>query len=387
MIDPVGIDEFLEEYYERKTQHVQRTDPAWFADILNADDIDRVFERTAISRSVIRVTKEGNEVHADRFCESADSPSVSNARLLDLFGSGHTLIFNSGDCLFSGLDRYCRAVAGELQLRVQPNIYITPFDARGFDNHYDDHDVFILQVMGSKTWRLYHSPEELPSVRQKWVPGTYALRAPELEVTLSPGDSLYIPRGVLHDARTSGTASAHITLGLHPIHRFDLMQELAWLAQDMPAFRRSIPLGLLRDRAAAGDEFKRLLMDLVARVDVDELIKRRHTDFTVNRRPDFRHMFSGLTRLNQLTLDTTLRKRADVPCTVDRGARTLTVRFAGRKIPIQPFLESALDLIVGDDAFVVREIDGFVSDTGRLDLARTFVRAGLLEIVELNGLG
>ena len=46
-------------------------------------------------------------------------------------------------------------------------MYITPADAQGFAPHYDDVDVFILQVEGRKLWRLYDSISEdtvLPEV-------------------------------------------------------------------------------------------------------------------------------------------------------------------------------------------------------------------------------
>src|SRR6185295_20354864 len=127
---------------------------------------------------------------------------------------------------------------------------------------------------------------------QPHVSGTnYALQAPQLEVTLSPGDTLYIPRGVLHDASTDGVTSAHITLGLHPTCGFDLVRELALLSQERPAFRKALPLGLLHDREAAAAEFRRLLMDLVEKVDVEELMERRYKFFVENRRLDSRDRF------------------------------------------------------------------------------------------------
>jgi len=50
---------------------------------------------------------------------------------------------------------------------VGANVYITPPNSQGFAPHYDDVDVFILQVEGRKLWKLYDSitPEEvLPEV-------------------------------------------------------------------------------------------------------------------------------------------------------------------------------------------------------------------------------
>lgn len=389
LIDPCDPDEFVTSYYEQRPLYIRRDNESYFADLLNSADIDRVFQGAAIAKSVIRMTKEGKDLHSDHFTErdaASGSPldRVSSDLILKLFGTGHTIIVNSGNRLFPNLERYCNGLEGELQFRVQPNIYITPFDARGFDTHYDDHDVFILQIMGSKAWRIFHAPVELPSRRQAHVKGTYTLKDPEMEVTLSCGDTLYIPRGVLHDASTDGVSSAHITLGLHPTCRFDLLQELTILAQERPAFRKSIPLGLLRDRDAAGREFTGLLRNLIDNLDVQELINRRQLSFVEHRRLDFRERFRDLARLNEVNLNTIVRRRTSVLYQIERNGRSLMVIFSGNRIAVQPFLEDGLASILGDDSFAVRDIKGFLSDKARVELVSTFLKAGFLEVVEWN---
>ena len=46
------------------------------------------------------------------------------------------------------------------------NVYLTPPSSQGFTAHYDAHDVFILQIAGSKHWRLYDAPLRLPMESQ-----------------------------------------------------------------------------------------------------------------------------------------------------------------------------------------------------------------------------
>jgi ribosomal protein L16 Arg81 hydroxylase len=387
LFHPLGVEEFLDRYYEQRALHVRRDDADYYASLLNAGDIDRLFENTAIARSIIRITKEGKELHSDKFAEVADGSTtdrLSNDRALRLFEDGYTLIINGASRVFPNLDRFCMALEREVGFRVNPNIYITPFNAQGFDTHYDDHDVFILQVMGTKNWRIYHSAVELPSKRQKFRSGVHKLGAPEMEITLSPGECLYIPRGYLHDARTDGVTSAHITLGLHPTYHFDLVYELAYQAQDLPAFRKSFAFGRTRDRATACREFKRLLTDLVDTLDVDGLVERRHKHFVRLKRLDYGHRFRDLARLNELNLGSTVRRRPDVVCAVERNGRSITVSFGGNNVPVQPFLDSALESILGEEPFAVRDIQGFLTDKSRMDLVRTFLAAGLLEVVEWN---
>ena len=385
LIDPVDRAVFMARHYEQCPLHIERRDEQYFTDLVAAQDIEGLFN-TAIPKSMIRMNKEGREVHDDQLSEPENGSFVdhlSTDRALNLFGGGHTFIINSGNRLFPRLDRYCVEIEAELRFRVQANIYITPCNTQGFDTHYDDHDVFILQVMGSKNWRVFHSAVELPSRRQAFKAGTdFGLQAPQIEVTLLPGDTLYIPRGVLHDASTGGVTSAHITLGLHPMYRFDIVQELAFLAQDTPAFRKSVPLGLLSDREAALREFKALLKELVDTVDVEALVNRRYASFVDRRRLPAGPRFRDLARLNNLNLNTALRKRDGALYVIERDQRSVAVKFAGTSIPIQPFLEPALDMILGDEAFAVGDINAFMSDKARLDLAGAFLKAGFLEVVD-----
>jgi hypothetical protein len=389
LIDPVDLDEFLGRDFEQRPLYIPRDRDDYFADMLTAGDIDRLFHFEAIARSILRVNKEGREVHPDQFSDSYDGgrpDRVSNARLMKLFERGHTIIINSGNLVFPNLDGYCCELERELQFRVQPNIYITPFNAQGFATHYDNHDVFILQIMGSKHWRVYHAPVELPGKRQSFVTGTkYPLEAPQVDVVLTPGDTLYIPRGFLHDAVTDGTTSAHITMGLHPPHPFDLLEELTRLAQDIPAFRKSILPGLLPDRSSAIASFRRLVTDLVDKMDFDDLLDRRHRSFLDNRPLDSRGRFRDLARLNKVSLDTVVRRRASVLHKIEREDNSLAVVFSGNRIPVQPFLGEALESLLGGTALAVRDIPGFLSNTARLDLANRLLTTGLLEIVELNG--
>jgi hypothetical protein len=174
-------------------------------------------------------------------------------------------------------------------------------------------------------------------------------------------------------------------MGLHPPYRFDLLEELTRFAQDTPAFRKAVAHGLLPDRGEAVAEFKRLVNDLVDRMDIDDLVARRYRSFVENRHLDTRGWFKDLARLNKVSVNTVVRKRPSVLYKIEREDHSLAIIFSGNRIPVQPFLEDALESLLADQPLAVRDIPGFLSNTARLELANRLLKTGFLEIVELNG--
>jgi len=131
------------------------------------------------------------------------------------------------------------------------NAYWTPAGTQGFAPHYDDVDVFVLQVEGEKRWTLHppRSEEELLPRASSVDFEQASLGPPLAELTLSPGDLLYLPRGTVHQARTppGGPASLHLTVSVSRRHTWrdllelGLMGALETAAASNVAFRRALP--------------------------------------------------------------------------------------------------------------------------------------------------
>jgi lysine-specific demethylase/histidyl-hydroxylase NO66 len=99
------------------------------------------------------------------------------------------------------------------------NLYYTPPGHQGFAPHWDDVDVFVLQLEGTKTWSVHGArceEEVLPLTSSPdFAPGDVGPLA--LRATLAPGDVLYLPRGTTHAAVTppsSGAPSLHATVSV-----------------------------------------------------------------------------------------------------------------------------------------------------------------------------
>jgi lysine-specific demethylase/histidyl-hydroxylase NO66 len=137
--------------------------------------------------------------------------------------------------------------------------YLTPPDSQGIAPHHDDVEVFILQTQGSKSWQLFAPQRELSHKYEKTPPGT--LGKAMMEVTLEQGDLLYIPRGVIHQAKATADFSTHLTVSTYQAQSYgDLLQAAlpAALSRAMDldvSFRRGLPLRAFHSlgTAAAAD--------------------------------------------------------------------------------------------------------------------------------------
>ena len=129
---------------------------------------------------------------------------------------------------------------------MQINAYLSPSSARGLDVHFDYHDVFVVQLEGTKRWRVWapteRSRDPIGGKHAVPRPTLEELGEPILDLVLEPGDVLYLPRGHPHVAETTDRASAHLTVGVlaitwHRVVRRAIDDEIA-----AGRLRSSIPL-------------------------------------------------------------------------------------------------------------------------------------------------
>ncbi|KAG5497500.1 hypothetical protein JKF63_03764 [Porcisia hertigi] len=135
------------------------------------------------------------------------------------------------------------------------NSYWTPANSQGFAPHYDDVDVFLLQLEGEKLWSLYDPPEKV-GVLTRHSSEDYApeqFPRPKHSITLRAGDALYMPRGVVHQGKTSSkTHSLHITFSANQMNSWaDFMSRAAQytvetLAANKLEWRCALPRDVLQ---------------------------------------------------------------------------------------------------------------------------------------------
>jgi Cupin superfamily protein len=289
-------------------------------------------------------------------------------RVLEEFEAGATLVLQGLHLTWPPLAEFCRGLEEELGHPAQANAYFTPRDAQGLPVHHDTHDVFSLQVAGEKRWLVYEPALELPLKEQRYMPEMGDPGDPVHDVTLRAGDTLYLPRGWLHQAMTSSTDSLHITVGVNVRTWLDAFKAaLAECGDELP-FRRS-PEGDADD----------LLDMLRERLDPDDVARRARRSLVRTRRPILGGQLTQLRRVEGLTLETAVERRPTV--LFDLDGRTLS--FEGKEIRFPAAAAEALEFVAGaDEEFTARDLPDDLDDATRLVFVRRLVREGFLRLSE-----
>jgi Cupin superfamily protein len=285
--------------------------------------------------------------------------------VLSEFEDGATIVLQGLHMNWPPLAEFCRSFEEDLGHPVQANAYFTPRSAQGLPVHHDTHDVFSLQVAGEKRWLVYEPAFELPLKNQRYKAETMGEPGePAYDLTLRAGDTLYLPRGWLHEAKTSETDSLHITVGVNVYTWIDAFRAAVEACAADAGFRR-IPAG----------ETGALLERLAEQLAPERVERRRRRKLVRTRRPILGGQLRQLRALDDLDVDTEVERRPTV--IFDLVGTTLS--FEGKDLTFPEDAAEDLAFVAEtDEAFTPADLPGELDDEGRLVLVARLVREGFL---------
>jgi hypothetical protein len=268
---------------------------------------------------------------------------------------------------------YCRELEALLGHPAHANAYLTPRRSQGLPVHHDTHDVFVLQVAGSKRWLVSEPVLELPLRDQRYSAELGEPGETVLDVVLRSGDALYLPRGWLHQALTSDEDSLHLTVGVNVVPWLEALRAAVERCADDVEFRRSVP--------ADGRGGEELLERLRARLGPADVVAAARERFVRTRRPIRDAGLAELRALDTLGPDTLVERRPTVIADLIESDDGLALVFEGKRVRFPAHareeLEHALTLA---GPLAARDLPGRLDDAGRIVLVRRLVREGFLRL-------
>jgi len=365
--------------------------PVGFGDLLDLDAADELLSRRGLRTPFLRIARDGDVLDSKHFtggggagAEIADQ--VRDDRVLRLFADGHTVVLQGLHRLWPPIIDFAGRLAAELGHPCQANAYITPPSARGFAAHYDVHDVFVLQLAGAKRWNVHRPVHPAPLRSQPWNQHAAAVaqaarEPPLIDALLEAGDALYLPRGYLHSGTALGDTSAHLTIGVHVVTRFALVDALCALVAGDERLRESLPMGI--DTADPEQLAPHLgtvvdvLTEALRRVPAQDVARTVRQRAWTGTRPEPLRPLANAGFARSLRGDARVRLRAGLAHRLTRTGDGVTLELADRTITLPASTAAALELLLLGGGVEVAELPD-LADDDRLVLVRRLLREGVL---------
>jgi lysine-specific demethylase/histidyl-hydroxylase NO66 len=384
-------DRFAAEYWSRQPLFTPAAETgADYTDLIDAAAIDELLSRRGLRTPFLRVAKQGRVIPAREFTRSGGlgagvTDQVADDKVLGLVADGATLVLQALHRTWPPLVDFGSTLSTELGHPVQINCYLTPPQNQGFAPHYDTHDVFVLQVAGRKRWVVHQPVLADPLPGQDWERHRAAVRArsaepPLLDLTLQPGDALYLPRGFLHSATAQGETSIHLTVGVHPVTRHSLLKHLLTEAAGEPSLRASLPLGSLADHSTLGDELRETVQAFLAFAETGRLPQvaaRLADELAGSTRPAPIEPMAQLAALAALTPTDCFRLRPGLRARLERRPHEMLLRAIDTSLSLPSQAEPALELVLSGEPVSATALPGLQAEAA-LDLIRTLLTAAVL---------
>jgi ribosomal protein L16 Arg81 hydroxylase len=383
LLKPCLAGDFLAASWGRSYRYV----PGWagkFSSLLPWNQLNEILRRHRLDFPRLRLTRDGKSLPSTDYLRHVTSgrrrvqiPRLLPVKLTEQLRRGATLVLDAVDELYTPLEELAAGLESTFHEHVQINAYAGWRTSRGFDLHWDDHDVFILQVAGRKRWSVYGMTRPYPLARDV-EPNQKPTHDPLWEAILEDGDLLYIPRGWWHVAFPLGEPTLHLTVGIHNRNGVDLLRWLADRLRASETFRKDLPRFASPVERAAHVESLR--DELLAAWGTDVLEQyERDADAMAEARPHLSLPWSATPALLPPSNDVRVRLTTPRPLDLQLQQEQATIEFScnGKRWRFAPAAMNILRPLNEGRACSVREL--CAAAEGELDEQR--VRTFLSELI------
>lgn len=368
LVGPLGADRFFAEHFRRRPVHV-RNGAALAEAAFSWAELDRLINQSSIwTADCLRLVLNGKVIPGEQFCApvpgrhgGAVAQPVAE-KLRALLAQGATMVLEDVDALTPAWRRISAALEAATGGKVQGNLYVSRAGHQGFGAHFDTHDVFALHLAGEKTWQVYDGRIDRPIPHPAFQNLDSAFHErhrgrPLMEVTMRPGDLLYLPRGQYHDALASTDGAIHLALGVNAPVGLDALARLFDRAAADSVLRDAPPR--LAGPALQPDEGDAAVDAWLDRLADSAAAAMRDPEF----RAAFKHFMQGYHwNRGGLSLPGDLQHRpeawrlsVDDVTLVEQGGRTVLAR-GKQGVPVPPAFASATRWIVERGRFAESDL-------------------------------
>lgn len=272
LVYPLSPEAFFARVWQKEAMAIEAPPDPTLA-IIDTDEFLEILFEAGVGIENIRYThpaEPGFERNLDAFFRQKAAWRAPPT-LGELAGqiAGGTLVFNMIAARSPRARAWCGEVFKATKCAIEANAYFGASEgASAFGAHFDNDDVFVIQLEGQKDWLVWDKPERGGGLEH--VDCQPPASPPDHIVRLSRGDTLYLPKRRWHWPQTvSGGPSLHLTVQFTPFYPKDIVHWIRHLLESDAAVARGIagasdPVGALSPGAGAGQAIDYLLEELAS---------------------------------------------------------------------------------------------------------------------------
>lgn len=416
LVSPLTVREFVDQFWQKSAHFIKHSDADRYRGLIDAADASAILAMSG------ELPADAVEVIGGIQTNQPTGPATD--LLANSFNQGATIRVKAIERFCPPLGMLCRNLEEELGFPVRANLYCTPGNSRGFNLHYDTHEVFVLQLLGKKQWQVFESTLRLPlefvpplpfendrealkrarggSKAGQDVTNEAELGPLVLEPLLEPGDCLYLPRGFVHQAAAQAEPSVHLTIGVHVLTWLDLLAvALGQAANRNEDFRRALPVGLFKQASHADEDEGESGNDRAREFekDFDALAKRfgrdavfadavRELSESFARRssggsPGGNHNAVGKLRtVDGINSETRLAGNGPLRFYLAADGTMAGLACDEKELWLPVSFATALRFVAEQNEFRPDEIPGLVSDNSKLAFVRHLIKDGFVHVAD-----
>jgi len=232
LLGEISVQHFFSEIYGKRPLHISGSSDR-FSHIFTLSDLNTILNFSSLQYPQARVTDHRNTIHKydliddkDRYKNNVNN-ELNRKKVLLAIARGGTLVYDRIHERHPPLETFVDQLSEEIQTRLSVNGYYTAKRTQGVNVHFDRHDVFAVQIHGSKRWFFREDSHVLSrAMRHQTVPDVDKNFTGWKSVLLKQGDVFYCPRGLWHFTHTDEEHSAHLAIGWYPLTLGDWIRKL-----------------------------------------------------------------------------------------------------------------------------------------------------------------
>jgi len=364
VLEPIAETEFFTKYWEKQPLHISRSTTNPFEQLISVSKIEDLLSTNELFYPSVQLTQAGQSIPVAEYTD--ENNKIIGGRVVERYRRGSTIVLTHFHKLQKELMDLCRSVQSSFMMRCQTNVYLSPAGNQGFNPHFDTHDVFILQVTGSKTFNFYSGGCSFPTSADSFNSEIHKVGSKTESIALSAGDTLYIPRGFTHDAvACTEEPSLHVTLGVYPILMYELLQEMVHISigSDVDV-RKSIPQAQWMSEEPITPTMEQLSTIMQKHINEDVMslaLSRLRDSVALEATRDCRNSIQGMGN-QSLTLSSVAHVNHKSILQLERSGSALKLRTFGALVEFNDPFVSSVEWLVSQSKCLVEDIPGLDND-------------------------